>query len=232
MPIFEALPLIIRKEKEYGKNIFRKGEFVGRGSAELAELLPFPYAKDMLKRHHLFKIVDMGCGSGDFLINFCIENKEFSGVGIDISPEVISFAERLASSREINGRVSFQIGDIKAIEKFKELIEEGDVLSFMFVLHEFLTREDNEVVRMLTHMKNVYPTKHILITEVYRRGVQELISRPVTVAEHHLFHKLSKQGLATLNEWKSIFNKAGLVIVEERRFDRAAQAYFLLRARF
>ena len=40
-PIFNNLTEIIGNKKKYGKDIFRKGEFVGRASAELAEFYQF-----------------------------------------------------------------------------------------------------------------------------------------------------------------------------------------------
>ncbi len=230
MPVFEDLPDVIRKKKIYGKDIFRKSEFVGIGSNELAELLPFPYAKDMLKRHNLHKILDLGCGAGDFLINFCRENG-FGGYGVDISPEVIGVAQKSALQKGISDRVKFQVGDILALDKLDKECKGIDVLIFMFVLHEFLTKDHDTVVRILRHINEKFPDKFVLISEVYRWSLPQLIASPVPVAEHHLFHRLSHQGLANLKEWRSIFRTAGFEIVEERRFDRAAQAYFLLKAK-
>ncbi len=231
MPVFEALPEIIRKEKKYGVNIFRKDEFVGRGSNELATLLPFPYAKDILARNHLNRILDIGCGAGQFLISFC-QNNGFSGYGIDISPEVIEVAVRNAQQSGASSRVQFKIGDVHDLDKLRKTLDkEIDVITFMFVLHEFLEQGREGVVSILKEVKKNFPSQHVLISEVCRWSVPELIENPVPVAEHHLFHKLSKQGLATVKEWKSMFNEANFNCVEEKRFDRAAQAYFLLRPR-
>ena len=227
MPVFESLPAIIRKQKKYGLEINRVGEFVGRGSAELAELLPFPYAKDILKRHRLNRILDLGCGSGDFLIEFC-ENGDFTGTGIDLSPEVIEFAKKQAKSKGLDPKVRFIAGDLRNLEEARKKAGEVDVLTSMFVMHEFLDEGPDALIEILKGIRKNFPDSYLLITEVYRWDVGMLTQRPVPVAEHHLFHRLSRQGLATVKEWRAFFRKSGFRCVEERRFDRAAQVYFLL----
>jgi len=230
MPIFESLTEIIKKEKEYGRDVFRKDKFVGKGSCELGELLPVPYAINILEKHNLNRILDMGCGSGDFLIRFCKDNN-FVGHGIDLSIDSINIAKDQAEKAGLSSRVFFQKSDILNIDEYKNLIEEVDVLLSMFVLHEFLSEGRERVVEILKYIKNNFPNKYIFISEVYRRNVVDLIANPVPVAEHHLFHRLSQQGLANIKEWRSIFEESGLDIVEEKRFDRAAQVYFLLKSK-
>lgn len=228
MPIFENLPEMIRKEKKYGYEIKRKSEFVGKGSAELAKLLPFPYAKDILKRRNLHRILDLGCGSGDFLIDACSENG-FSGFGIDLSPEVIAIAKDKALAVGMGERISFTIGDVYKLNQLPESFKQVDVITSMFVIHEFLPEGHEEVVRVVKSIREAFPDKYVLICEVCLWSLRQLIKTPVAIAEHHLFHKLSNQGLASLKEWRAIFKDSGYACIEERRFDKASQAYFLLK---
>ncbi|MDP3921722.1 MAG: isoprenylcysteine carboxylmethyltransferase family protein [Candidatus Omnitrophota bacterium] len=229
MPIFENLPEIIKKEKIYGRDIHRKSEFVGKGSAELAKLLPFPYAKDILKRHNLHRILDLGCGSGDFLINACSENG-FYGFGIDLSSEVISIAKERARSANVEDKIEFTIGDVHKLNELPDNFKQVDVITSMFVIHEFLPEGHEKVVEILRSIREVFPDKYLLICEVCLWNLRQLIKTPVAIAEHHLFHKLSNQGLATRKEWHALFKNAGFESVEEKRFDKASQAYFLLKA--
>lgn len=230
MPVFESLPEIIRKEKRYGIDLVRKSQFVGQGSNELAALLPFPYAKDILGRHHLSRILDIGCGAGEFLINFC-QGDGFYGFGIDLSPHVIKIAEENVARTGGHARIRFRTGDVYALDKLDQEFKRVDVVTFMFVLHEFLEHGREGAIDVLKRVKHHFPDQHVLVTEVCRWSIPKLMEKPVAVAEHHLFHKLSHQGLATVKEWKSIFQEAGYQCVEEKRFDRAAQGYFLLKPR-
>ncbi len=229
MPVFEALPAIIHKDKKYGVDIFRKSDFVGKGSNELAELLPFPYARDILKRHKVNKILDIGCGAGEFLINSCRDNG-FYGYGVDISPEVIAIASQNAQAKGVDSKAKFAVGDLCAVHELHKEFKKVDALVLMFVLHEFLKDSDRKVVTILSQIRENFPKSFILICEIVRWNIQKLTEHPISLAEHHLFHNLSKQGLANIEQWRSIFREAGFICAEERRFDRAGQAYFLLKA--
>ena len=85
-------------------------------------------------------------------------------------------------------------------------------------------------MEVLKSIRDVFPEKYLLICEVCQWNLRQLIKSPVALAEHHLFHKLSNQGLATRQEWHGIFKAAGYEIAEEKRFDKASQAYFLLKS--
>lgn len=227
MPAFEALPELIRKKQAYGLDVKRLGIFVGKGSNELAQLLPFPFAKDMLGRHSLAKILDIGCGAGEFLLHFC-KKTEFSGCGMDIDYDSIALASSSAKEMGLGENVSFIQGDLLALNDLKTK-EAYDVITLMFVIHEFLKDGEEPVIKILKGIKSKFPTSYLFIAEVYKMPVSLLIKKKTTVAEHHLFHRLSNQGLATLKRWRSIFEESGYEMVEERRLDKAAQTYFLLK---
>jgi len=228
-PIFENLDAMLKNEKSYGKEILRRGEFVGRASAELAELFPFPVARTLLSKHHLSSILDLGSGSGDFLIGFCKE-QDVRGCGIDLSPEAVAYANKKALEHQVDDRVRFIVGDIMNLKKHVKLQDKVDVITCMFVLHEFLSISEQSVIDIFSSVKEAFPDKYILICELTRCSLDHLYHSPSGVTEHHLFHYLSNQGLATARGWKKIFKKAGLRVVDEGRLDLAEQSIFLLQS--
>jgi len=227
MPVFEALPDILFKRRQYGRDVSRRIDFVGIGSNELSATLPFPYARDILMRHNLKNVLDVGCGAGDFLL-YSYKDNGFGGCGIDISQEAINIAKERLAGTKISSKVLFKVCDLQDLPFRSKEFAEYDVLSFMFVLHEFLSNDRDAVAKILARLRRAFPATKIFIAEVYRLTVPELIKKRPPIAEHHLFHSLSKQGLATLKEWRFFFQKAGYTILEEKRLDLAAQAYFLL----
>jgi len=226
-PIFENLALILTNEKVYGKDINRRGEFVGRASAELAELFPFPVARHLLDKYKLYNILDLGSGSGDFLIGFC-GSENIQGFGIDLSPEAVDLANKKALEYGVANRAKFYVGDILKLNRFANPEKKVDVITAMFVLHEFLQISEDFLIDIFKSIKKAFPNKYILICELTRCSLDELYHFPSGVTEHHLFHSLSDQGLATVDEWTRIFKKAGLRIVDEERLDIAKQSIFLL----
>ena len=227
-PVFENLEFLITNKKSYGKDIFRRGEFVGRASAALAELFPFPIARALLMKYNLYRILDLGSGSGDFLIGFCQENK-MKGLGIDISVEAVNYANYKAQSRKVADKVKFLVGDILRLREVQIPHQEIDVITCMFVLHEFLATSEKLVTDVFKSINTAFPGKHILVCELTRCSLDHLFNSPSGIVEHHFFHNLSNQGLAALDEWKSIFKKSGLEIIEEERLSMAEQSIFLLK---
>ena len=59
--------------------------------------------------------------------------------------------------------------------------------------------------------------------------LKQLQKNPSGVAEHHLFHALSGQEIANLDEWHRIFKASQYKLQEEIRFDPAEQGYFILK---
>ncbi len=69
--VFHNLEALLRKEKEYGKDVRRLSEPIARGSAEMEALLYFPLAIDIIARNKHKKVLDLGCGEGTFLRALC-----------------------------------------------------------------------------------------------------------------------------------------------------------------
>jgi ubiquinone/menaquinone biosynthesis C-methylase UbiE len=55
-------------------------------------------------------VADLGCGSGAMLCEVLRDRPGWTGYGLDISTEAISYARRLAAHKEVAGRAQFQTG--------------------------------------------------------------------------------------------------------------------------
>jgi len=227
-PIFENLDGLISKQKKYEVDFHRRGEFVGRASAELAELFPFPVARALLAKYKLKRLLDLGSGSGDFLIGFCRDG-DFRGCGVDLSPEAVAYAKKKATENNVEDRANFIVGDILRLKDYVDSSMDIDVVTSMFVLHEFLSKSEQFVLDIFESIKVAFPDKYILICELTKCSLDRLYRSPSGVAEHHLFHSLSEQGLATSEQWRALFEKAGLDLIIEERLDLAEQSIFLLK---
>lgn len=227
-PLFEELVPLLKEEKRYGQDVQRRGKYVAKGSAEMASYLPFPEARKMIERYRVKRILDLGCGSADFLISTCSKG-DFLGMGIDISEDAIEYARERVAKTGLNGRIKLSVGDIFNLGVLPEEFKSAELITSMFVLHEFLYEGIQKVSTILEQIKIAFPNRYLLILELCRRTPEDLRYKPSGIAEHHLFHALSKQGFASFELWKRIFRASRLALVEERRFDFSEQGYFLLR---
>lgn len=227
-PLFENLSSLMKNEKKYKKDVFRREKYVAEATAEVAQWIPIPVVKNMIVKHRFKNVLDLGCGSARFLIKLC-EDNDLTCFGIDISEESINCGKDLIEKNNMQKRISLMIGDIFNLELSDEIVRRIDVVTSMYVLHEFLHKDKGVVIKLLTNMKKNFQDKYLLVCELCRQPVESLRSNPTAIAEHHLFHAISKQGLITSDEWSEIFTKAGYACVEEQHFDFAGQTYFLLR---
>ena len=226
-PLFENLDSLLRNDKKYNVDVFRRNKYVAKATAEVSQFIPIPIVKDIIRKRNFKSILDIGCGSAEFLLQIC-EDSNLTGYGIDISKEAISYAEGLINEKSLNHRVHVKAGDIFDIEQLKSTSENIDVISSMFVLHEFLSRGQDIVIDLLKKIKRSFPNKYLIVCELSRFAPSLLRKHPSSIAEHHLFHALSEQGLLTVEEWRGVFKKAGYSLIEEKRYDFAGQAYFVL----
>ncbi len=57
------------------------------------------------------RVLDIGCGAGSWIIEAAQTYPAMTLVGIDISPRMVEYAQKIASSQSISDRVTFQIMD-------------------------------------------------------------------------------------------------------------------------
>lgn len=226
-PLFENLESLLTGHKHYGHDVLRHLDYVAKGSTAVTRYLPFPASRRLLRKHRYRALLDLGCGDGSFVF-YVIDDLQFA-MGIDLAEQAIRAAQERAARRDLLTRTFFKVGDIFELEKLQsELPHAVDVISLMFVLHEFLYHGDEKVLALLRSIKKSFPSSALLVCELCLCSSDELRRRRTAICEHHLFHFLSKQGLATASQWRELFERTGYRIKDEVLFDFAAQAYFLL----
>lgn len=230
-PIFQELESILKKEKVYNRDVKRREKYMAKGSAGITRYLPFPVTQQLIKKYNRKHILDLGCGTGEFLFNLAKKNtgSNTKYYGIDISSEAIGHAKEIAKKMSIDNIVELEICSIFELNKVKRKWPEIDIMTCMFVMHEFLFEGRHIVIGLLKDIKKNFEGCLLIICELCKQPLETIRKKPTAVAEHHLFHDLSNQLLITNDEWKNLFREAGYDLVEEKRFDFAGQSYFVIK---
>lgn len=226
--LFHNLEAMLKKEKAYGREVKRRPEFVGKGSGQSAKLLPFPMAADLVKRNGFVKVLDLGCGDGEFLISLCRGGQAFRGYGVDLSPEVVALTERRLLQEGLEDRVKVMVGDIFNLQSIRDQMGLPDAATLFYVLHEFFWGGRQTVLDLLRDFRKVFPGVPLIVCEITQLQPEDFRKRPTIILEHHLFHDLSQQGSIPREEWKRIFSESGLRLVEELRLDFSEMSIFHL----
>ncbi len=226
--VFHSLEALLRKERVYGRDIYRRPEYIARGSGEMEKWVYFPMAIDIITKNHYKKVLDLGCGEATFLRNLC-ENSDFIGYGIDIAPEAIVEGRAKVEQAGLQDRIHLFVEDITKLERAPDALQGIDVATTFFVLHEILYTGADRVIELLQSFRTLFPGVPLIVFEFIRPSPEEMRRRPGMAAHYLLQHDLTHQRPVSLREWQALFETAGFESIEGRHSTIARTAIFIAR---
>lgn len=208
-----ALDKLLTGQWKYGRDVVRDGKYDAIASADLTSLFSYGFSASVLLTTGARNVLDLGCGTGRFLDY--LRDHGFSGAlyGLDLSEEAID--ERVRHRAKARG-VELRVGDLFDVAGYRSVLRDSklDVLSLMFVLHEF---EDDAVMAMLRRIGLEYPAARVLLTELPARSSDEIRNARRTVfPELKFVHGISGQILRTRDQWRDLFERSGFTVRVER----------------
>lgn len=209
------------KKKEYGKDFIRDGKLVAESSV-LTGRSNYPWVAKKLADLEVDTVVDLGCGSGDILIDFCKRHSSYKGIGIDISKGAVDLAKKNVKNNKLTKRIDIVWGDMLEPSTYSSKIKsKGRKVAFnsIMALHEFLIDGREAVIKVLKKMKKEFPGSYLILGEYKKCDDREFQTIPLYERMHMLFyqeiiHRLTDQRLASLEEWKKIFKDAKVELLE------------------
>ncbi|MHA2429921.1 MAG: class I SAM-dependent methyltransferase [Promethearchaeota archaeon] len=91
---------------------------VAKAFEKMTNILPFKMLRrriiSELKKYTLNGLlVDVGCGSGNLIVEIAQKYNSIDLIGIDISDEILELAKQRAIKNELNERIKFEIGNVE-----------------------------------------------------------------------------------------------------------------------
>lgn len=225
--VFHSLEPLLRKEQVYGKDFYRRSDFVARGSGEMENLLFFPMVNDIIMANGYKTVLDLGCGDGTFLRMLCGLNSEVQCLGIDLAPTAVEEGNRILREAGLQERVSLRALDISKIDG--AALPAIDVATVFFVLHELLYFGEDVLLNFLRDFRRLFPGAPLIAFEAVRPPAEELRKHPGISVYYFLYHDLTQQKPVDADTWKQLFRKAGFESIEERLLDFAKAAIYILK---
>jgi SAM-dependent methyltransferase len=226
--IYHSLEPLLRKEIVYGKDIYRRPDFVAKGSGEIENWMYFPLAIDLLTQSKRQRVLDLGCGDGTFLRHLCAANPSIRGFGIDISPAAIADGNKLVRQAGMQDRIQLAVVDINALESTPAELKDIDAATVFFVLHEILYQSKDALMRLLRSYRTIFPNVPFMVFEVDRPTPDEMRRWPGMAVQYTLQHDISHQKLVSRAEWRALFEEAGFKSVQEKNLSFARSVIFTL----
>lgn len=191
------------------------------GTAYATATFTIPKVFETLRSFASKGMLDLGCGSADFLINFLKANPGTKAWGVDMSVEALAQGREKAKLLNFDERIRLYPAEIgkEKLPVPEDEMKDIDFLTSMYMLHEFGREGDQKIVEVLCALAKQFSNKRLLILEV--EGVD-----PTTYQskkrEHNgqldylLIHELSLQGLPKPQAaWLEIFERAKLIVEEK-----------------
>lgn len=191
----------------YGKDVVRDGGALGAHCATLFSFFHTPAVLRAMRGRGVTRMLDVGCGGGQLIVDACLRDPSLTGIGIDIDPDAIAWANDLARQSGVEDRVQFVVGDAFAPGTWPDVCREADGLCMMSALHEHFRNGEQAVVDLLDEMAELLPELKILLV-----GEPELrFDSRENDDDFFLIHVLSGQGLPRDRAaWFEVFGKSRL----------------------
>ncbi|WP_033289329.1 class I SAM-dependent methyltransferase [Amycolatopsis jejuensis] len=191
----------------YGKDVVRDGGALGEHCATLFSFFHTPVVLQAARGRNVKRMLDVGCGGGQLIVDACLRDPSLTGIGIDLDPDAIAWANDLAARSGVAGRTEFVVGDAFAPETWPAVCAEADGLCMMSALHELFRHGDQAVVDLLDQLAVRFPRLKMLLV-----GEPELrFDGRENDDDFFLIHVLSGQGLPRdRSAWFGVFEQSRL----------------------
>lgn len=221
--ILSHLGSVLKKELSLAdKALARSTWHAAAGTAQATCAFTIPEVFEVIRRHRARCCLDLGCGTGDFLISFARLHPGSEGVGVDLSSAALSQARETAKLFGVDERLLFHEATIGrgSLELPKEQLERIDIVTAMYMLHEFGRDGRGAVIDVLRSLREQLPGRVLLVLEVEACDPEALARQRPPPAhfgrlDYRLIHLLSGQGLPrSPADWNEIFSESGCEVIE------------------
>lgn len=195
--------LVKSSQEIKAKSFKRFNEWSKKYDKSVLQHLVFRNSHDMFIRHIVqdkrpFRVLDIGCGTGEFILKLKSYRRDINIFGVDISSEMINIAKKKST---FDRDVDFQIGDVE------DMPYDDDYFDYVTCAHSFhhYPNKDKAVNEMHRVLKN---NGKVMIIDGYKDGflgrfIFDFIIKKHEVDVHHL-HSIQFQHILRKTGFKDI----------------------------
>jgi ubiquinone/menaquinone biosynthesis C-methylase UbiE len=215
-------PLLRRQITIDDPRLDRSARHAAAGTEDMTCVRVVPQVIEVLKEQGIERILDLGCGTGGFLIQWA-RLTGGGGAGVDVSESALAAARIHAAEHGLEDRLSFHHGEVgtDALPLADDVVRRTDALTAMFMLHEFGRAGDAAIARVLAALRAQFAGKILIALEMQPVDVFALNGHPppaMDALDYHFIHPLSRQGEPRPKDaWEAIYERAGMKLLRVRR---------------
>ena len=202
----------------------RIGRYVGSGSCGISLHDSIPLLRRLLAAsgRDYQRLVDLGCGSGVYLVELCMQYPQMRAVGIEPDADAVDAARQWVSGQPGSDRISIE--QAGALEWIGRLADKPDLAILAFVIHEVLGQEGESGVRkLLTGLFDATPDLDLVVIDVDLLSADEpAMAHPLArnyYNAYFLLHPFTGQRLMPRQWWEELYDDCGLRVVDSGTTD-------------
>ncbi|MEV8636020.1 class I SAM-dependent methyltransferase [Streptosporangium sp. NPDC051023] len=207
--LFTQMPSVLRNENRIGRYYRRDPKAISFACRDInAKCFDPAFWTGMENLDYSFSVVaDLGCGSGERLIQLAERYPGTKGIGLDNAGPSLETAASDVAAAGLTDRITFGELDVRSMAPRQEF-DEVDLLTCFMMGHDFWPRES--CVATLRRLRELFPNaRRMLLGDKTRTvgvpdGEQEIFTLGFEVA-----HAMMNVYIPTLEEWEGVFGDGG-----------------------
>ncbi|MBC2874300.1 MULTISPECIES: class I SAM-dependent methyltransferase [Streptomyces] len=207
--LFRQMPSVLRNENRAGTFYQRDPVAIARSCKEISVFCYDPWFWRAMEGldFDVRVAADLGCGSGERLMQILRRHPDARGLGVDIAGDSLKVAAADAADAGLAGRLSFVEADMLTMDPRPEFTE-VDLLTCFMAGHDFWPRE--QCVATLARLRELFPNaRRFLLGDATRSvGVPDA-EMPVFMLGFEVAHDLMGTFMPTMADWEGVFAESG-----------------------
>jgi SAM-dependent methyltransferase len=162
-------------------------------------------------------VIDLGCGSGDLLVQMAKADRAFTGLGVEMNPALCRMARARVRAERLGGRIRVIEGDARRLRPLlpASLRPRITGVTACQIANEMFRSGGGAAVAWLRGIRRTLPGRPVIVNDYYGR----LGTSAPSASRHTLLHDyaqlISGQGIPPprLRDWRTIYTEAGYRLV-------------------
>ncbi|MCJ1329038.1 hypothetical protein MMC10_005715 [Thelotrema lepadinum] len=233
--LFSRMHRVVRNEERVGDYHGRDAAAIAYACRELNTQFYDPVFWAVMKElpYSFRSVVDLGCGSGERLMQILSHYPETTAIGIDAAGPAVDFAKAEAWKRGFGDRLELVVGDAQSLEQ-RDDFAGVDLLTSFLMGHDFWPREN--CIATLRNLRRIFPNVRRFLLGDETRGLLHSNGSnppmahpakddvPIFALGLEFGHVLMNVYIPTMSEWYEVFAEGGWHCVKGHELQRRAFA--------
>jgi ubiquinone/menaquinone biosynthesis C-methylase UbiE len=226
---------LVARTAAYGDGVSRDDHYMALGSELMSRTSRTRTYEAVFERVVALAprtILDIGCGTGGFLLELLTRTGAERAVGVDVSANACEGAERAVMGAGLADRASIVLADARQLVDLRpDLAGEVDLITAMFVVHEFFSEGFDIATRHLATLARLLRPGmgRLLVLDKHTDTLER--EAPFHLTEFKLIHDLTGQVLYTEERWRQLIGNAGYELVAAQRLSPTSTGNILIECR-